>query len=386
MPSSINQDSMRDLNLKYVLQYLFNNPSTSRIDIANHLKLNKSTISSLFNELNKKGYITEIGQGTSSESGGRKPTLIKFNQNYGYTVNFELGHHHLRAMTNWITGEKITFTSVSVIDLNIYSIIELMKQHIKKTQIPSLNGLLGISVAINGIVFNNTVVDSPFIDMKNVDLVKELSIFNVPVLLENEANLAAIATRDFTTSSNIKNLIALNVHNGIGAGIIINNKLYKGSHGEAGELGRSILFPSKNNSNKIIPIEKVFSEDAIINELKKIKKIKHMDRLDLLALYKKQDSDAISILNSFSKAIAFIIFNIKQMLSPEIISLQSRIVGEAPELIEKINKNYFELSQKNEDFRLILSPMTEDAPLYGGASLLTHLLLSLDEYTLYLKM
>ena len=65
MTESMNKDSMRDLNQKLMLQFLFNRPGTSRIEIANHLKLNKSTISSLYNTLFEQGYIIELGHGMS---------------------------------------------------------------------------------------------------------------------------------------------------------------------------------------------------------------------------------------------------------------------------------------------------------------------------------
>ncbi|MFV5784380.1 ROK family protein, partial [Pediococcus acidilactici] len=80
-------------------------------------------------------------------------------------------------------------------------------------------------------------------DMQNVDLAQTLAEFHVPVFIENEANLAAIATRDYMTDHKFKNLIALDVHNGIGAGIIINDRLYHGQLGRAGEIGRSLFFP-----------------------------------------------------------------------------------------------------------------------------------------------
>lgn len=381
MSKSINQDSMRDLNLKLMLQTLFNNPQTTRIDISNQLKLNKSTITSLYNALYEADYIREIGQGTSSGAGGRRPILIKFNQRFGYSINFELGHHHLRMMVNWSNGEKISFSSIPVINASIHDVVQNMKERIRNTKIPEADhGLLGISIAINGIVDDNTIIDSPFIDMKDVDLVSALSEFQVPVLLENEANLSAIAVRDFITHGKKHNIMALDVHNGIGAGIIINNKLYRGRYGQAGEIGRSFFYKD-TLTNSTRPIEQSFSEDAIINELKDLKGLSHLDRELFLQYYRADDPQAKELMTKFLNALGFIIYNVDQGFSPDIIYLQSRIVGEIPSLLDVIIQQYIKLKPNNH-LAIKLSPMVEAAPLYGGASLVIHKVLDLMNYDL----
>lgn len=383
MVKSMNKDSMRDLNQKLMLQILFNSNTTSRIEIANSLNLNKSTISSLYNTLFEQGYIEELGQGNSSETGGRKPKLIRFNHQYGFTINYELGHHHLRIMLNWLNGEQISFESISVINCSIEEVVNIIKKHISQTKFPdAVHGLLGISFAINGIVYQNEIIDSPFIDMHNINLISELSEFNVPIILENEANLSAIAAHDYASNFKTKNIVALDVHNGIGAGIIINHQLYRGLNGEAGELGRSLQYPTASNY-KNIPIEHLFSEDAIIENFKNAKKLSAVDRNLFLEYYYKNDSLALQLMTKFTQALAFIIFNINQSFAPEYIYLQSRIVGEIPELLDNIKAVYRSLAN-DKDPHLKLSPMIETAPLYGGAAMLTHQILNLENFDLYL--
>lgn len=384
MVQSINQDAMRDLNLKLMLQFLFNHPKTSRIEIAKHLTLNKSTVSTLYQVLDKLGYIQELGQGTSSVSGGRRPIMIQFNHHYGYTVNFELGHHHLRMMTNWLTGEEISFSSISVVGKDIYEIITLMRELVRAIAIPTaVHGLLGISIAINGIVNHNRILDSPFIAMHDVDLVAELAEFAVPIILENEANLAAIATRDYITDHKLKDLIALDVHNGIGVGIIINGELYRGQLGQAGEIGRALFFPTTQHTTS--KIETIYSEDAIIQKFGKQKQLSRADRKQFLDSYRADDTIALKVMAEFTEGLAYLLFNVVQIFSPELVNLQSRIIGELPQLMYSINQYYTDLSTKKSSSKIRLSSMIENAPLYGGASLLTHYLLDLQHYQLVMK-
>ena len=82
---------VRVANRQLVLQQLFNHPATTRVDIARELKINKSTVSAIYNELNDEGFIEELGQGESTNRGGRKPNLVCLNKRYGFVASFEIG-------------------------------------------------------------------------------------------------------------------------------------------------------------------------------------------------------------------------------------------------------------------------------------------------------
>ncbi|MCF7522555.1 hypothetical protein L3X07_02520 [Levilactobacillus brevis] len=62
-------------------------------------------MSSLYNTLMADGYLTELGLGEASNAGGRKPTLIEINRNYGFTLTFDLGYRHLHALVTYLNGQ-----------------------------------------------------------------------------------------------------------------------------------------------------------------------------------------------------------------------------------------------------------------------------------------
>lgn len=70
--------------------------------------------------------------------------------------------------------------------------------------------------------------------------------FQIPVFVENEANLSVLGEAAF--HHKYKNMIHINVHDGIGMGILVNGRLYKGRDGYAGEFGHTILFPDGNHA------------------------------------------------------------------------------------------------------------------------------------------
>lgn len=187
-------------NSKLVLKEIFNNGQISRAEISRNLKLNKSTISSIYNNLKSKGILEELGEGASSKLGGRKPTIIRLNAKYGYTLSFDISFRNLHFMANYIDGSIINWGQINVYDKSIVEIRTIIDKKIESYQkrIKSKNGLLGICFSIHGIVIKNRITYSPFVNMRNMDLEKLYkNKYQVPIILENEANLTAIYIRDF---------------------------------------------------------------------------------------------------------------------------------------------------------------------------------------------
>src|SRR5699024_2535517 len=182
-----------------------------------------------------------------------------------------LRYNILEIMYNFFVGKIMNIDYFAFNEKNMTEVRSTIKQNIDlEDKQETINGLLGISLSIHGIVDNDRdIIDSPFLDLKNVSIVDELKkITDVPINIENEANLSAIFERDFNEKT-ISNLIAVSIHKGIGAGLIINGKLYRGLNGEAGELGRTLFHFQNEKNYKLKKIEEMYSQEAIINRLRK---------------------------------------------------------------------------------------------------------------------
>jgi len=89
------------------------------------------------------------------------------------------------------------------------------------------------------------VVKSPnFPDWNNLPLKKELErLLHVPIYIENDANAAALGEQWRGAASGIKSMILLTLGTGVGGGIVLNNKIWHGADGMAGEIGHMTLIP-----------------------------------------------------------------------------------------------------------------------------------------------
>lgn len=380
---SMNSNQLRTQNLKLVLQQVFNNHPTSRIEIAHNLKLNKSTVSSLYNALMEAGYLTELGLGEASTAGGRKPMLIEINRNYGYTLTFDLGYRHLHAVANYLNGDIWQYERTEVRDKSIHDMIDLIEHYIAKCgqSDTTENGLLGICFSIHGIVLNNRIRTSPWIEMDGVDLYTEFTnAYRVPVILENEANLSAIYERDFNGARNMNSMVTISIHRGIGAGIILKKELFRGEHGDAGEIGRTLanIMITSDNKSHLQHVEDICSEDIIIAQVEKRKGLSNLTRENLVKFYNDKDRDVTGMLMQFSTAIAGLIYNMVNTLDPDAIFLNSPLVEEIPDLLEEIQKVYGEIAHTKIPIRVTSN--TSQATVLGGCSLITHHVLGLEGF------
>ena len=382
---ALNKQSIRSLNEKSVLRQIFIGGPISRIQISRNLDLNKSTVSAIFNDLSERNIVVEMGQGESTQVGGRKPVMIKVNQNYGFTVNFDIGFHHLDVMGNYLDGTAFHYKRFDTTKSDIRQIAALMVKTIRSFgDAATIQGLLGISVAVHGIVFENKVTYSPFIDMEDVSLYDELSTqFAVPVVLENEANLVATFQRDFSRTSNrtMNNIVVISIHKGVGAGIIINHHIYRGEHGEAGEIGRSIYTMNLADPKKAEKIENYASQDAILELIMRQKNLQQLNFGEVAALYEQHDDVVVEAINNFCSYITTMVYNTAISFNPDAIYLSSDLIENITDLLPMIQAKYEQLPGKEKtDIRLLKG--AKFASLLGGCSAATHQALDITEQQL----
>lgn len=382
MSSAIrNRMQLHQQNIQSVLAEVFNHQPISRIEISRNLALNKSTVSALYRDLKEQGYVEELGEGDASNVGGRKPVLLAINRRYGYTMNFDFGYRHLHVMQNNLSGDVLSYKQVNVKGLALKQILPLINDELASASAKdnTSHGLLGISFAIHGTVNQNRVTYSPFLDMQGVDLADYYTKqYQVPVLLENEANVSAVYERDFNKANEeLENMVTISIHRGIGAGLIINQKLHRGTHGEAGEIGRSI---SVDGNGDGVPrkVEDYCSEDAIINQIQDEKHATNMTRDDVVRLFNEGDEVTKSALNTFVKSVAGIIYNAANNYDPDVVFLNSPLLEQLPELEPQIEQVYAKMAPS------ILVPVkltknSHYATLLGGCSLVTREALGMED-------
>ncbi|MBC1802879.1 ROK family transcriptional regulator [Listeria booriae] len=386
MTKKTDQDVMRENNKKLVLKTLFNAGQTSRSSIASAVHLQKSTVSSIILELHKDGLIEELGIGEASNAGGRRPNLIQFNYRYGYVLAFDMGARHLRYSVNYMNGEVIQKESLRLTGHSIKDVFQMMQQVISGLPaFDTMNGLLGIAVSAHAPVHENEIRYSPFLELDSFSLLEALQgIVDVPIRFENEANLTAISIRDFWYYSGeepLSSLLALNIHNGIGVGTIINEQLYHGMQGLAGEIGRSVIY----KDGQVYRLEELYSEKAVMEKIAQQNGKQELTVEEFVALIKSKDSFVLAVVDEWVTAIAQITYNLVQYGAPEAVFLSSRSLSQFPELLNRIFEEYKALNPLGETRIEFTQHDIYESSLLGGVALIARQVLGLESQDLIFK-
>jgi len=360
---------IREMNEKLVLKTIIHEGIISRADIAKQLNLNKTSVSSIVADLIEKDLILETGSGASS--GGRKPILVMFNQKAGYSLSFDVGPDYISSLLTYLDGSFVADSYTSGESTLSDELYEVLKQSIEKylQQIPnSTYGITGICIGLHGIVNENKLVFSPFYSLDCQKLKEELeAYFKIPVLLENEANLAALGEQKL--KPNVSNLVSLSVKYGIGAGVILNGELYTGADGHAGEVGHLITAmngrqcPCGNHGC----LEQYASEYNILQAYKEYANLDSINFMKFKQDYFKNKPMAQNVMSQFIQYMVIAVNNLITTFNPEIIIINSRITNQIEGIVDQIKNQLLYKGQG----KIIINASTLDrqATLLGGAHL-----------------
>jgi len=368
----VDKYAIRELNETIVLEHIINHGSLSRAEIASRTGLNKATVSEIVKKLIESELVNEIGIGESTTSGGRRPILLELNKNAGFALSFDIGHNYIATMLHFLNGEIMSEHIIRDTEIskdNILSKIESVVFGYQQNLPQTRYGIIGITIAVHGVVYNNEIVFTTYYDLEGLNIAEKLNErLGIPIFLENEANLSAIAENTYTSNDKeYKNLISISIHSGIGAGIILDGELYTGENGYSGEIGHKILFPD----GKPCPcgnrgcLEQYCSEKAILESFSGQKQLTYHTITQLSISYRNQEHTAIELIDHAAKYLAIGINNVTTAFSPGVIYLNSRITREVPDFIEKIKGNL--TSFLNDDVELLNSKLGDKAILLGAS-------------------
>ena len=353
------------------MKYLFKKPNISRIDISKLINLNKASVSEIVSILVNKNLISEIGTGSSSSNGGRKPILLKINENAGCSLGIDLGIDYVSFLLTDLNRNVLFYDYYEEI-INKNNAIEIIVKVI--TSLESVfkeykYGLIGTTIAVHGRVFDNKIKFTPYYDLDEIDLVKDLSSImpNINFYIENESNLAAVGEFENSTAS-LNNAVFINIHSGIGAGIIINSKLYTGFEGRAGEIGHTVLIPN----GKKCPcghkgcFEQYCSLPALLEDFNSKSSLKIRTIKELCDLYNSNNKIAVDTITKNIELMSIGISNIFNLFAPDNIFIHSEINYYIPNYLNLINNKINTIFSKA--INILPNELDNKSNLFGGVN------------------
>jgi predicted NBD/HSP70 family sugar kinase len=243
---------VRATNLTLVLRFVRAHAPCSRADIAASTGLNKATVSGLVTELLDRRLLRETGQ--AERRIGRPATMIVVDGTPFVAVGLEVTTDHLAVVAMDLGGVRLlswrrAFTGTRTSpNKAIAAIAGLAGRAVNRVHAEG-RAVLGLAVGVAGLVdADGAVRMAPNLDWRNVPLrealVKALDHPSYPVTVDNDANLGAQAEHRFGSHAGTPDLVYLDGHLGVGAGIISAGRLLRGGRGYSGEIGHVQIDPA----------------------------------------------------------------------------------------------------------------------------------------------
>jgi glucokinase len=229
---------------------------------------------------------------------------------------------------------------------------------------------------------------APNIGLKNFNIKRELEKHvALPVLLENDVNLGALGIKHFGLGKNSKDMLVAFIGTGIGGGLVLDEKIYRGSNFAAGEIGHINVIKGGPlcGCGKRGCLEAVASRTAIVNNiLKDIKSKKKTILKDyvepgtpikskaLAYAVKKKDKIVTMHITDACKTIGTVLADINNLLNLDLIVLGGGLIEALDNFMMPVIREAFKENAFGDSFqkvKILPTKLGDDAALYGGIAL-----------------
>lgn len=282
--------------------------------------------------------------------------------------------------TNIISGTKVY----------VKDIAELVNKVVKSSKLDSKN-IVAVCLGVPGSVNPQTGVIgiAPNLGIKNYKMKAELEkLIPYPVLLENDVNLGALGVKNYGVGKAATNMLAVFIGTGIGGGVVIDKKMYRGFNFVAGEIGHMLVQKNgpKCGCGKKGCFEALASRSAIVNniiyDVKKLKKksiltdlIKSNERIksgSLRNAIDKKDKVVTKRITEACEVIGDVLASVCNLMNFDMIVLGGGVIEALgdfmlPIIKKQFNSQVFAAAAKG--VKIVPSKLADDAAIYGGLAL-----------------
>lgn len=354
-----NSKYVKKLNRMTVLNIIKENELISRQQLAQLTGLTPPAITGIIRELLDMGFVMEVGLGTSQ--GGRKPMKLEFNAKAGYVIGVEVTSHETVLVIADLKNDPINIMTIDLDmtepEIGITQLLATIRQVVNSEE----NGgkkFLGIGIAFPGLISAREGIVKRSINLgpkwRQFPLKRTLEIeMGLPVFIESNAKSSALAEWWFGGGINFRNLVYINLGEGISAGVISADRVIQGVEGHAGEIGHIFMMengPLCNCGNRGcleaicgIPalLHKANDEMALINSDDPLKqaweKNGKIEIEDILNSATMEGSYSWELLQQVGKYVGLAIATVINMYNPEAVFIGGKLAVVAEAFIDNIN-------------------------------------------------
>jgi len=371
-----NYEVVKSINASLILSTLRKNGALSRSDLTKITNLTSGTVTNIINSLLKLDLVEEIGI-SDLATGGRKPVLLQLKRDGAYTIVIEL-------TTKGIIASLVDFLGTTIVkeeknglfspEDGTRQILELIDYLLIISNVAK--DPIGVGISVPGIVDSDSgkIIDLPqLVGWQNYLLKQELEeSLKIPVFIENDANLAALGELWFGKGKDYQNFAYILIEDGVGAGFIINNKLYRGNGRGVGELGH---LPITNSNLKcacgnIGCLDTLVAAQGLVATYQE-RTEKKVSFNDFVSLFVQNDEEALNVVHEAAKYLGLGIGIIINLFHPEAIIIGGKVIELLPEYLTLLKKEvtFNTLPKFHNDLLFLQAEFSRDIKRLGAVAL-----------------
>ncbi len=376
---------IRDSNQKRILALMLERRALSKSQVAVETLLSVPTVTMNVSRLMEMGLVEEAG--VSASQGGRKPMMIRFLPDSRMALGVDFSSNHLTSsgrirmilvnLDAKIRAEEsfeyADFNSVSQIMSHVKLVAERM---LAEENIPA-ERVMGIGFSLPGPVNERKLLleQAPNLPeglgMTALNFNRFSPLFPFPIFIENEANAAAYAELILSRVKGTRSMVFLSINRGIGAGIVVGGRVFKGKNKRAGTVGH-ITMESRGircTCGRQDCWEIYAASGALLREYHRVSGRTLKDTQQFHALLEAADAYASEVWEAYLDHLVIGINNIILCLDPQAIVIGGELSGFGDRLLAPLRAKIFMQNPfyKDGDLEIVLSGLKADASIVGVA-------------------
>lgn len=379
-----------DSVLRYqVFRELYYNHYLSCAELSDTLGKSIPVIAKVIEQLSEAGYIVETGYAPSS--GGRRPQVYALKTDQMYVVTVAMDQLFTKIAITDLHQKEIAPVETFPLTLagskdTLKCLIEIIKGAIQKSGIDQ-SKIIGVGIGMPGFVNTTLGINHTYLPVEDKSLnlrVQLQNLLNLPVFIDNDSSVIALAELRFGLARKSQDVMVVNIGWGIGLGMIIQGKLFRGFAGYAGELSHIPISDSDIlcDCGKRGCLETEATLRVVVDKAIEEIKDKKTSRINfdgnreqvseaIMTAANQGDPDAIDLLTDMAYKIGKAIAILIHIVNPELIVISGRGIHSGRLLMAPIEQalNKFCIPRLVEHTSVKTSALGPNASLMGAAAL-----------------
>jgi predicted NBD/HSP70 family sugar kinase len=394
-PKVIGIGDVRQHNQALLLELVRTRGPISRAELRRIARLSMPSVMDITRKLIKRGLIRETGEGPST--GGRPPVLLAMIPEAHCAVGLEIGTQTIVAVvTDMAARVRLRLKAPSRMSEGQESVVEQVDKTLKEVFrgiSDDVGSVLGIGLALPAPIIPSVeeAIFSPpsypgwgqlRLDLQLGRLMDEE--YGVPLLVDNDANAAALGEHLFGAGRGTQDMFYMIVHRGVGGAAMLNGQLYRGADGGAGEVGHTMIDPNgpRCGCGRFGCLEAFVGRAAIARRAREVLKragehelegrnVDEIDADDLIEAALKGHSLAGEVLEEVGTYLGYGMANVVNSFNPCLLVVGGSSIRAGSYILEPAVKTMRRraLSELGERVRVVTGELGEDAGAVGAAAL-----------------